>query len=126
MLTRIHHVSVLVADVDASLAFYCGVLGLTIDTSRPQLGYDGAWLSTGDRQQIHLLCLENPDPISGRPAHGGRDRHIAFETNDYQTVVDQLEDAGITYTLSRSGRRALFCRDPDGNALEIIEQTKAG
>ncbi|MGR9099900.1 MAG: VOC family protein, partial [Gammaproteobacteria bacterium] len=25
------------------------------------------------------------------------------------------------YTLSKSGRQALFCRDPDGNALEILE-----
>lgn len=28
---------------------------------------------------------------------------------------------GIPYTRSRSGRTALFCRDPDGNALEFIE-----
>ena len=30
-----------------------------------------------------------------------------------------LECAGISYTRSRSGRQALFCRDPDGNALEF-------
>ena len=24
-------------------------------------------------------------------------------------------------TVSRSGRKAVFCRDPDGNALEFIE-----
>jgi len=27
----------------------------------------------------------------------------------------------VPYTLSRSGRRALFCRDPDGNAIELVE-----
>jgi glyoxylase I family protein len=32
-----------------------------------------------------------------------------------------LDAAEVSYTLSRSGRRALFCRDPDGNALELIE-----
>ena len=25
--------------------------------------------------QIHLMQLPNPDPTTGRPAHGGRDRH---------------------------------------------------
>ncbi|MEE8429299.1 MAG: glyoxalase, partial [Gammaproteobacteria bacterium] len=30
-----------------------------------------------------------------------------------------LESAGIPYNQSRSGRQALFCRDPDGNALEF-------
>jgi hypothetical protein len=24
---------------------------------------------------IHLMELPNPDPLEGRPAHGGRDRH---------------------------------------------------
>jgi glyoxylase I family protein len=33
-----------------------------------------------------------------------------------------LEQAGIAYTLSISGRKALFCRDRDGNALEFIER----
>jgi glyoxylase I family protein len=40
-------------------------------------------------------------------------------------LVTALDAAGIGYTLSRSGRRALFCRDPDQNALEFIQQTKA-
>jgi glyoxylase I family protein len=37
-------------------------------------------------------------------------------------LMATLEQHGIQYTVSRSGRRALFCRDPDGNALECIEQ----
>jgi glyoxylase I family protein len=37
-------------------------------------------------------------------------------------VKDTLNDAGVFYTLSVSGRKALFCRDPDGNAIEIIER----
>ena len=32
-----------------------------------------------------------------------------------------LDSAGVDYSMSRSGRRALFCRDPDGNGLEFIE-----
>lgn len=32
-----------------------------------------------------------------------------------------FSNAGISYTLSRSGRPAIFARDPDGNALEFTQ-----
>lgn len=117
---KIHHVSLIVADTARALDFYQGVLGLEIDPTRPDLGYPGAWLQIHS-QQIHLLQLPNPDPLEGRPSHGGRDRHLAIAIEDLQSLITRLTDAGIAYTLSRSGRRALFCRDPDGNALEFIE-----
>lgn len=116
---QLHHVSLLVADTARSLEFYCGVLGLVIDPTRPELGFPGAWLKVGDRQ-VHLLELPNPDPLEGRPAHGGRDRHTAFLVDDFEAMRARLEAAGQPYTLSRSGRQALFCRDPDGNAVELI------
>jgi glyoxylase I family protein len=117
----IHHVSVIVADTDRALAFYRDVLGLEVDPERPDLGYPGAWLKVGDRQ-IHLLELPNPDPVEGRPAHGGRDRHLAMTVGDLDRLARRLDAAAIRYTRSRSGRRALFCRDPDANALELIEE----
>jgi len=116
----IQHVSVLVADTQQSLLFYRDVLGLAEDPQRPDLGYPGAWLTIG-AQQIHLLELPNPDSVTGRPVHGGRDRHCALTLRDLDVLRRRLEAAGIPYTLSKSGRRALFCRDPDGNALEFIE-----
>ena len=108
----IQHVSFIVADIAQALDFYHGVLGLEINA--------GAWLQI-QAQQIHLLQLPNPDPVEGRPLHGGRDRHVALGISDLESLSAKLADAGIHYTLSRSGRRALFCRDPDGNALEFIE-----
>ena len=51
-----------------------------------------------------------------------RDRHIALAVESIEWITDRLNAAGIHYTESRSGRKALFCRDPDGNALEFIEQ----
>lgn len=116
----IQHVSVIVADTQRSLRFYRDVLGLPEDSQRPDLGYPGAWLTIG-AQQIHLLELPNPDPVTSRPAHGGRDRHVALTLRDLDALRRRLEAAGIPYTLSKSGRRALFCRDPDSNALEFIE-----
>ncbi|NIR60651.1 MAG: glyoxalase [Gammaproteobacteria bacterium] len=116
----IDHVSLLVSDTARALEFYSGVLGLPPDPGRPDLGFPGAWLTVGERQ-IHLLELPDPDPRTGRPAHGGRDRHLAMRVRDLDALTRALDDAGVTYTLSRSGRRAVFCRDPDGNALELIE-----
>jgi len=115
-----HHASLVVADTAASLKFYSGILGMP-QTARPDLGFPGAWLQLG-AQQIHLLELANPDPTTGRPAHGGRDRHIALSVSELAPVKEVLDQNGITYTLSKSGRQALFCRDPDGNALEILQQ----
>jgi len=116
----LHHVSLIVADTKRALEFYQQVLGLERDPSRPELAFPGAWLSLGDRQ-LHLLELPNPDPVAGRPAHGGRDRHTAVSVSDLDAFARRLEKAGIAYTTSKSGRRALFCRDPDGNAWELVE-----
>jgi hypothetical protein len=38
-----------------------------------------------------------------------------------EPLVARLEAHRIPFTLSMSGRRALFCRDPDGNAYEFME-----
>ena len=116
---RILHVSLLVADTERALAFYCGVLGLEVDPTRPDLGFPGAWLKVGEAS-IHLLELPNPDPVVGRPEHGGRDRHLALAVEDFEGLVRALDAAGMSYTRSRSGRPAIFCRDSDGNALEFI------
>ena len=117
---QILHSSIIVQNTQIALNFYQGLLGLPLDESRPDLGYPGAWLNVGE-QQIHLLELPNPDPVSGRPAHGGRDRHLALAVNDIDALQSKLEQAGLEFTRSKSGRRALFARDPDGNALEFIE-----
>lgn len=117
---RIHHISLIVSDTARALAFYQGVLGLPRDPKRPELGFPGAWLKVGE-QAIHLLELPNPDPATGRPDHGGRDRHLALSVDGLDALVHRLEAAGIPYTRSRSGRSAVFCRDPDGNALELLE-----
>ncbi len=117
----LHHTSVLVADTKRGLEFYTDVLGLK-QLQRPDLPYPGAWLHVSEYQQIHLLELPNPDPITGRPDHGGRDRHLAMIVSDLGAMKAKLEQANISYSLSKSGRQALFCRDPDKNAVELIEK----
>ena len=120
MITGILHATFLSADLATSRAFYEGVLGLRRAPNRPAMSYDGVWYDVAPNQQIHLMLLPNPEAGLQRPAHGGRDRHVALAVSDLATLVERLELAGVAYTLSQSGRRALFCRDPDGNALEFI------
>ena len=116
----IHHVSLLVNDTGRALKFYRDLLGLEVDGSRPEMVYPGAWLRL-DNAQIHLLEL--PDVLRGteRPEHGGRDRHVALSVADMDALMAALEVAGVAYTLSGSRRLTLFCRDPDGNAIELVE-----
>ena len=118
---RLHHASLIVEELDKSLVFYQKVMRVEVDSSRPDLGYPGAWLTLPGQQQIHLMQLKNPDKDSVRPEHGGRDHHIAFLVSSLSDISESLDELNIPYTQSKSGRKALFCRDPDGNALEFIE-----
>jgi glyoxylase I family protein len=89
--------------------------------TRPDWEYPGAWFQIGN-QQMHLIELNNPDPITGRPKHGGHDRHVAFTVSNIDLIIEKLDEHNVDYSLSRSGRRALFFRDLDANAIEICEQ----
>jgi glyoxylase I family protein len=108
----------IVSNTERALAFYQGVLGLPL-AERPELSFPGAWLTIGS-QQIHLLELSNPDPEVGRPDHAGRDRHLAVSVSGLDELIATLEEQGIPFTRSRSGRAAVFCRDPDGNGVELM------
>lgn len=121
-IVAINHVSLLVRDTARALEFYRGLLGLEVDDSRPQMDFPGAWLVVG-AGQIHLLELPATSAMADLPEHGGRDRHFALDVVDLGAIEARLDAAGIACTPSRSGRRALFCRDPDGNAVELVEQT---
>ena len=120
ILTGIHHAAFLTGDLGRARAFYEGVLGLNPDPNRPPMGFDGVWYDVAANQQIHLMALSNPEAGLERPMHGGRDRHVALGVADIAALMARLEEAGIPYTLSQSGRQAMFCRDPDGNALEFV------
>jgi len=118
----VHHVALICENLEWSMDFYCGLLGLEINPDRPdsKLPYRGAWLWIGT-EMIHLMELPNPDPLVGRPEHGGRDRHFCIGLDDLDVLVSALEAAGVPYTRSKSGRAAVFFRDPDSNTIEAVE-----
>jgi glyoxylase I family protein len=72
--------------------------------------------------QLHLMELPDPDANSTRPEHGGRDHHVALQVSDLDLLIQRLQNAGVEYSKSKSGRAALFCRDFDGNAIELVEK----
>ncbi|KAL8136883.1 hypothetical protein V2J09_002884 [Rumex salicifolius] len=125
----LHHVGVLCKNLERSIHFYQNVLGfyhnirvfgkqgLEINEARPddKLPYRGAWLWVGSGM-IHLMELPNPDPLTGRPQHGGRDRHTCISIKDVSKLKTILDREG-----NRSGRPAIFTRDPDANALEFTQ-----
>jgi len=115
---KIAHIGLLVSDLDQAALFYEKILGLS-RIERPKLDFDGVWFGLDDGQEIHLMLLDNPYLDCSRPAHGGRDNHLALQVDDFELIRSRIECAGIRYTMSKYGRQALFCRDPDGNTLEL-------
>ncbi|KAK9809681.1 hypothetical protein WJX73_004478 [Symbiochloris irregularis] len=118
----LQHIGFLIENLERSMEFYQGILGLEVNEDRPndKLPYRGAWLMVGP-DMIHLMELPNPDPKQGRPNHGGQDRHICVGVPSIVPFVERLEAHNIPFTKSKSGRQALFFRDLDQNTLEVVE-----
>ena len=135
----ITHVAVLVGDAAAARRFYTGVLGMAVDSESCEAlgarGASAACVRVGE-QTIQLLELPNPDPTDvdpeysmsappqgyvaeGRPVHAGRDRHVAITLHDLAPLKASLEANEVPYTMSYSGRQALFTRDAYGNGWEF-------
>ena len=120
MIKQLLHVSVRVSDLPRARKFYEEILGFTPATNRPNLSVQGMWYEFGGAQ-LHLLVSGE---MLGQPmvsTHPGQEPHIAFAVESIEYVRQILQHAKIPFVLSRSGRKALFCRDPDGNVLELSE-----
>ena len=117
-INRMMHTGLVISNLQQSRDFYEGLLGFTPNPARPNFDFEGMWYDIG-QNQVHLMVVPNPYEHIQRPAHGGRDTHIAFSVDDVEPIRAELEKAGIAYSMSLSGRAAVFCRDPDGNALEF-------
>jgi glyoxylase I family protein len=107
----VHHVSINVADVEAAIDFYTGVLGLEQRPDRPDFPFGGAWLDAG-AQQLHL--------IEGTPPPG-LGQHFALLVEDLDGTIAELRSEGIEVSDPRPvGRsRQAFVTDPSGNAIEL-------
>jgi glyoxylase I family protein len=123
----IDHVGLIVSNIKAALPFYIDILGFKDDTEalRPEkLQFPGAFMRVGG-QQLHLMQIENPDKNTESPFYPGKDRHVAIRVKNLTLLQERLQQFNITYHLSSSGRKAIFCRDFDGNAFEFFEPSES-
>ena len=114
------HISIIVRDAELSLQFYQNLLGLEC-LPRPDLGFPGYWLDLYEGQSIHVMQLNNPNSNTVRPEHGGRDYHFALRVDSIEGYAEKLKQMNASFTLSKSGRKALFAKDLDNNAFELFE-----
>ncbi|MDQ6629810.1 MAG: VOC family protein [Pseudomonadota bacterium] len=116
MIHAMNHFTVLADDLEATLAFYVGVLGLE-PGPRPELGFPGAWLYASGQAVLHI--------VAGRPMPAQRSGvldHMAFSASGLADVTRRLDAASIAYTLRRqTGSKLwqLFCVDPSGARVEL-------
>ena len=118
---RIGHVHLRVADLERSLAFYCGVLGFRL---MQRMGDSAAFISAGGYH--HHLGLNTWESLGGAPPPPGSTGlyHTAIRFPDRRNLaqaVQRVLDAGIPLTgASDHGvSEAIYLDDPDGNGVEL-------
>jgi len=111
-----NHFTVLTRDLDATKAFYVGLLGFT-DGPRPAFDFPGAWLYLGDHAVLHIIAgRQVPDPPAGVIDH------VALSASDLRGTVARLRTHKIAYELRHLpgyGDWQLFCHDPNGAKVEL-------
>lgn len=125
VITGIAHVCYLVRDLDASIAFYAGRLGLApaFDFRNDAGERTGVYLHAGGRNFIELF--------PGIPAT--RDdaqsyRHLCLEVDDMKETLAALRAQGVEATemaLGGDGAWQAWITDPDGNRTELHQYTDA-
>jgi glyoxylase I family protein len=125
---RLHHVAVIVTDLDASAAFYQQLFGLT-PIERPPFSIPGLWLGVGSLQ-VHLTVYP-PGNFRSRQVDND-DVHFAFHTDDFEGFVGHARSMGLSEDLPRddpmhmilkrqgmAGFPQLYLMDPDRNIIEV-------
>jgi glyoxylase I family protein len=124
---NLNHIGILTSNTTSAVNFYVKVLNFTDETHlRHQLPYPGAFVRGGD-VQLHLMELlsNNSTENTALTSYPGRDRHVAITVHNLGVLKEKLDAHGVSYSASVSGRQAVFFRDPDGNALEFVQQPGA-
>jgi diaminopimelate decarboxylase len=138
--TGLDHVSVACADVDRSLAFYHGLLGLELrDRGTGSAGAVGEITGAGDAQ-VEWADLALPDGrvlellrLPGDPPAPGSG-HFALGVAQAETIHRRLREAGVPLRSEPvviddagdwQGVRCFYAEDPDGTVVELIERPGA-
>lgn len=117
---------IFVSDIQKSLAFYQGMLGLE-KTEELQTGF-----GTLHRLRFGTSDIKLMDPKKVPPAGAiGLEkqlgiRYITFVIKELTALCAALKDKGVEFTIPetqiRPGTRIAMVKDPDGNILEFVER----
>ncbi|HEY7453241.1 MAG TPA: VOC family protein [Thermoleophilaceae bacterium] len=123
----LHHITLLCADVERSLAFYRNLLGMRLvkqtvneDDRRARHFFFG---DEEGRPGTLITCLEYPDLDEGTVGRGST-HHFALAVESEEELAawrDYLISRGISVTdvMDRTYFKSIYLRDPDGHILEI-------
>jgi catechol 2,3-dioxygenase-like lactoylglutathione lyase family enzyme len=124
----LHHVAVIVTDLERSSAFYRSLFGLE-PIARPPFPIPGQWLGVGELQ-VHLTVYP-PGHFRTRPVDND-DIHFAFRTDDFEGFItrakamgfleDGSQDDPMRMIIKRQGMAGfpqVYLLDPDRNIIEV-------
>ena len=118
------HTRMRVSDMDQTIRFYTGILGLEVmERKVSPRGSHLAFLKVPNSEELIELCSF---PTSG-PVKVQEDLvHLAFEVDNLDETIAELQGKGVTITdgptRSSSGSRFIFIDAPDGYEIELIER----
>jgi catechol 2,3-dioxygenase-like lactoylglutathione lyase family enzyme len=122
IISGIAHVCYTVADLQRSVDFYCGQLGMT---RAFEFRRDGQWfgqyIHAGGRSFLELFV-----GTLNAPAEGQTYRHLCLEVEDIQRTVAVLKERGVEVgdiKLGGDGAYQAWLTDPDGNRIELHQYT---
>ncbi|HZG73367.1 MAG TPA: VOC family protein [Chondromyces sp.] len=126
-LNRVHHVAIICSDYEKSKSFYTNILGLRViqETYREERDSYKLDLLVGDDCQIELFSFPDSPPRSSYPEARGL-RHLAFEVDNIEEAVRELETKGVVVEPIRvdsiTGKKFTFFKNPDELPLELYEK----
>jgi lactoylglutathione lyase len=114
------HTTVYVSDMEKSLSFYQGLLGLKLVRRSPSGNGELAFLGEAGQPNIELIC----HPGEEKPAHSGFT--LGFRVESLKDGTAKLEQAGCPLVRGPvSPNPAVsfsYFHDPDGIEIQLVEQ----
>ena len=126
-LSKVHHIAIIATDYARSKAFYCDILGFTLqfETYREERDSWKGDLALNGQYVIELFSFPFPPARPSRPEACGL-RHLAFSVANLDKAVAHLESRSVACEPIRvdpfTDKRFTFFNDPDGLPLELYEE----
>lgn len=116
------HTMVRVTDVDASLDFYCGKLGLeeVRRTDNKKGRFTLIFLAPPGQSEAQIELTHNWDPETY--GEGRNFGHLAYEVDDIYALCDRLMKSGVTINRPPRDGRMAFIRSPDNISIELLQK----